>query len=67
MTYYQRSCIVEDYLNEFWSFISKTSYADLYTIVVKFHKDLYIAIQNQIAILPVDKPDDIDATWFEAM
>ena len=47
--------------------MSKTSYADLYTIVVKFHKDLYIAIQNQIAILPVDKPDDIDATWFEAM
>jgi len=34
--YYQESYSVKDYLDEFQTLISKASYTDLYTIVVKF-------------------------------
>ena len=39
--YYQENCIVKDYLDKFQILISETSYTNLYTIVVKFYKDLY--------------------------
>ena len=58
-TYYQGSHEVKDYLDEFQTLISCT-------IVVKFRRDLWTAIQSQITTLPVEHPKDINLTvWFE--
>ena len=58
--YYQESYTVEDYLDEFQILILEANYTNLYTTVIKFYYRLQTIIQNQIAILLVEKPEDID-------
>jgi len=62
ITYYQRSCIVKNYLYEFQSLILEANYVDLCTIIVKFHCSLQLAIQNQIATLPVKRLNNTDSS-----
>ena len=65
MTYYQESYAIKDYLDKFCILISEACYTDLYTIVVKFHYSLQTSIQNQIATLPVSKPEGVDpSAWY---
>jgi len=66
--YYQGSYIVEKYLDKFQSLILEVNYTNSCTLVVKFCKNLYNTIQNQITTLPIGKPDDTDSTaWFKAI
>ena len=66
--YYQRSYIVEEYLDELQFLILEANYTNLHTIAVKFYRGIHTTIQNQIMILLVSRPDDTDLmTWFEVM
>jgi len=66
--YYQKSCTIEDYLEEFQILILKANYTDPYTVVAKFCHRLQIVIQNQIMILLVEKPKDSNLhACFEAI
>jgi len=51
---------MEDYLDKFQFLISEADYTDLNIIVVKFYYRLKSAIQNQIAILLVERLDNTD-------
>ncbi len=62
--YYQRSHIVEKYLDEFQILILEASYTDSCTIVVIFYHSLRILIQNQIAMLPIEQSEDINILVF---
>jgi len=62
--HYQRSHIVEKYLDEFQILILEASYTDSCIIVVKFCYSLRIVIQNQIAMLPIEQSEDINLSVF---
>ena len=51
---------MKDYLDGFQSLISEVSYINPYIIVIEFDYSFQTAIQNQIVILLVRRPEDID-------
>jgi len=50
--YFQKSCSVDEYLDEFQDLIMEAGYSNPKTIVVKSHWGLDTQIQNAIATMP---------------
>jgi Retrotransposon gag protein len=48
MAYYQKTQLVDDYLDEFLDLITESGYMDLKTLVVKFRRGLDPQIQNAV-------------------
>ena len=61
-TYYQASCGVKNYLNEFQTLIFDTNYINSHTIVINFRRGLQTIIQNQITIFPIEYSEDTNLT-----
>jgi len=67
MAYFQKSCSVDEYLDEFQDLIMEAGYSDLKTIVVKLHQGLNSQIQNTIATMPSGCPSNMVPTdWYTA-
>jgi hypothetical protein len=65
--YFQGRKSVKDYVDEFEELVDTSEYTDDLAIVMKFRRGLDSEIQNKIAELRVDRPDDNDLKgWFEA-
>jgi len=65
--YFQKSCSVDEYLDEFQDLITEAGYSDPKTIVVKFRQGLDTQIQNAIATMPSGRPSDMVPTdWYTA-
>jgi len=59
--------MVDDYLDGFQALVSNAGYTDLWTLVVKFRRGLWLGIQNQIATMPYGRPTDTDPNaWYTA-
>ena len=66
-TYYQKSCSVDDYLDEFVELVAEARYTDPKTMVVKFRKGLDTHIQNTIATMAYGRPSNASPEdWYEA-
>ena len=66
-TYYQKTRLVDDYLDEFLDLIMEAGYTDPKITVVKFRKGLDLQIQNTIATMAYGRPSDlIPDAWYEA-
>ena len=50
-SYFQESCSVDDYLDEFIDLITEAGYTDPKIVVVKFQRGLKPKIQNAIAMM----------------
>ena len=59
-SYHQGSWTVDDYLDNFQALVSDIGYIDLWTLVVKFQRDLRLGIQNQIATMLYGRPANTD-------
>ena len=65
IAYFQQSCSVDEYLDEFLDLITEAGYSDPKTIVVKFHRGLDPQIQNAIATMVAGRPSDTaPMSWY---
>jgi len=65
--YFQKSCSVDEYLNEFHGLITEAGHSDPKTIVVKFRRGLDTQIQNAIATMPFGRPSNmVPMDWYTA-
>ena len=65
--YFQKSCSMDEYPDEFQDLIMEAGYSDPKTIVVKFCQGLDIQIQNAIATMPSGRPSNMVPTdWYTA-
>jgi len=59
---------VDDYLDSFLILVSDAGYMDLWTLVVKFRRELKLNVQSQIATMPFGRPADTDPeAWYTAV
>jgi hypothetical protein len=66
-TYFQGDRSVDDYLDDFRDLIAELGYTSPKTIVVKFRRGLNPKIGNVVAMMAVNRPDDLDLEgWYEA-
>jgi len=66
-SYYQGNRTVDDYLDSFLILASDAGYMDPWTLVVKFHRELKLNVQSQIATMPFGRPADTDLkAWYAA-
>ena len=66
-TYYQKTRLVDNYLDEFLDLIMEVGYMDPKISVVKFQKGLDPQIQNTIATMAYGRPSDSNPdAWYEA-
>jgi hypothetical protein len=56
--YYQRRKAVDDYIDEFPELINEAGYTDGLSIVMKFRRGLDRDIQDWIAVLVQERPED---------
>jgi len=64
---FQKSCSVDEYLDEFQDLFMEAGYSDPKAIVVKFHWGLDTQIQNAIATMPSGHPSDmVPMDWYTA-
>ena len=59
LVFFQKSCSVDSYLDEFLDLIVKAGYSDPKTIVVKFRRGLDPEIQNAIATMTSGWPSNM--------
>jgi len=59
-SYHQGGRTVNDYLDNFQALVSDAGYMNPRTLVVKFRQGLRLGIQNQITIMPYERPADTD-------
>jgi Retrotransposon gag protein. len=65
--YFQRKRTVDTYVDEFEDLIALSGYSDKLAIVIKFHRGLNPAIQDKIAEMGADRPDDRNPeAWYAA-
>ena len=65
-SYFQKSCSMDDYMDEFIDLITDVGYTDPKTIMVKFRRRLDPQIQNAIATMTYGRPSDISLThWYD--
>ena len=59
---------MDDYLDSFLILVSDAGYMDPWTLVVKFHRELKLNVQSQIATMPFGRPADTDPeAWYTAV
>ena len=64
--YYQRSRLLDDYMDEFLDLIADSGYTNPKTIVVKFRRGLNPLIQNAVATMASGRPSDACLTeWYK--
>jgi hypothetical protein len=65
--YFQRKRTVDTYVDEFEDLITLSGYSDKLAIVIKFRRGLSPAIQDKIAEMGADRPDDRNPeAWYTA-
>jgi hypothetical protein len=62
MAYYQKTQLVDDYLDEFLDLIAESRYTDPKTLVVKFRRGLDPQIQNVVATIANGQPSNVILT-----
>jgi hypothetical protein len=62
MAYYQKTQLVDDYLDEFLDLIAESRYTDPKTLVVKFRRSLDPQIQNVVATIANGQPSNVIPT-----
>jgi hypothetical protein len=64
-SYFQSKWSVDVYVDEFEDLVQLSGYTDRLTIVVKFRRGLHSNIQDRIAEMGIDRPEDNDPDgWY---
>lgn len=65
--YYQKSRLLDDYIDEFRDLVTEARYADPKITVLKFRRGLQPQLQNAIATMAAGRPSDDDPeSWYSS-